>query len=82
MGDVMGDLSSRRGRPLGMEGRGKYQVIKAMVPQAEVLRYSPDLRSMTGGRGDFVMRFSHYEEVPREISDKIIAAYKDEEEDH
>jgi len=82
MGDVMGDLSSRRGRPMGMESRGKYQVIKATVPQAEVLRYSPDLRSMTGGRGDFVMRFSHYEEVPHEISAKLIGAYKDEDEEH
>lgn len=81
LGDVMGDLSGRRGRPMGMEARGKYQVIKAQAPMAEVLRYSPDLRSMTGGRGDFVMRQGHYEEVPRDVAAKIIAAYTDEDEE-
>lgn len=81
MGDVMGDISSRRGRPMGMESRGKYQCIKAQVPHAEMLRYSPDLRSMTGGRGDFVADYSHYEEVPRDVAEKIIAQYKDEDEE-
>jgi elongation factor G len=73
-GDIMGDLNSKRAKIAGMEsaGAGK-QRVKAMVPQAEVARYSIDLRSMTGGRGAFSMRFSHYEEVPSHLADKIIA---------
>jgi elongation factor G len=74
MGDIMGDLNSRRGRVLGMDSKGKNQVIKAHVPMAEMLSYSPDLRSMTGGRGIFAMEFSHYDEVPAQISQKIIEA--------
>ncbi len=81
LGDIMGDLSSRRGRPMGMEARGKYQVIKAQAPMAEVLRYSPDLRSITGGRGEFIMRQSHYEEVPREVAGKIIEGFKDDDDE-
>ncbi len=81
MGDVMGDISSRRGHPMGMESRGKYQCIRAQVPHAEMLRYSPDLRSMTGGRGDFVAEYSHYEEVPREVAEKIIAQFKDKDDE-
>jgi len=72
MGDIMGDLNSRRGRVLGMDSEGKNQVIKAQVPLAEFLTYAPDLRSMTGGRGMFTMVFSHYDEVPAQIADKII----------
>jgi elongation factor G len=73
-GDIMGDLNSKRAKIAGMESAaaGK-QRVKAMVPQAEVARYSIDLRSMTGGRGAFSMRFSHYEEVPSHLADKIIA---------
>ncbi len=74
MGDIMGDLNGRRGRVLGMDSKGKNQVIKAHVPMAEMLSYSPDLRSMTGGRGIFAMEFSHYDEVPVQISQKIIEA--------
>lgn len=72
-GDVMGDLNSKRGKIAGMEqsGPGK-QRIRAQVPQAEVARYSIDLRSMTGGRGSFSMHFSHYEEVPAHLAQKII----------
>ncbi len=72
-GDIMGDLNSKRAKIAGMEsaGAGK-QRVKALVPQAEVARYSIDLRSMTGGRGAFAMRFSHYEEVPSHLADKII----------
>ncbi len=77
MGDVMGDLNSRRGRVLGMETRGHYQVIKAQVPMAEVLKYALDLNSMTGGRGTFTMEHSHYEEVPAQLAEKIIAAAKE-----
>jgi elongation factor G len=72
MGDVIGDLNARRGKVLGMESRGRNQVIKALVPMAEVLRYAPDLRSLTSGRGGFEAQFSHYEEAPPHIAEKII----------
>ena len=81
VGDVMGDLNSRRGRVLGMDSTPRYEVINAHVPQAEVLLYALDLTSMTGGRGTFTTRFSHYEEVPAMIAEKIIAAYKDNAEE-
>ncbi|MGD9818939.1 MAG: elongation factor G [Desulfomonilaceae bacterium] len=74
MGDVMGDLNSRRGRISGMDAKGGSQVIKALVPMAEVLKYASDLTSMTSGRGIFSMEFSHYEEVPAHIAEKIIEA--------
>ena len=83
-GDIMGDLNSKRGKILGMEqtGSGK-QRIRALAPQAEVARYSIDLRSMTGGRGTFSMKFSHYEEVPAHLAQKIIdEARKEKEEAH
>jgi elongation factor G len=76
MGDVIGDLNSRRGKVLGMDRRGNSQVIKAMVPMAEILRYAPDLRSMTSGRGSFESQFSHYEEAPPHIAEKIIKETK------
>ena len=79
MGDIMGDLNGRRGRVLGMDSAGKYQVIKANVPMAEFLTYAPDLRSMTGGRGIFSMEFSHYDEVPAQLTEKIIEEVKAEE---
>lgn len=79
MGDVIGDLNSRRGRVLGMESKGKKQIIKANVPLAEVLKYAPDLRSMTAGRGMFTMKFSHFEEVPGQLQEKIIEASKQEQ---
>ena len=74
MGDIIGDMNSRRGRVLGMDPSvsGK-QVIKSQVPMAEVLNYAPALRSLTADRGDFSMEFSHYEEVPGQISEKIIS---------
>jgi elongation factor G len=76
-GDVMGDLNAKRGKIAGMEqiGGGK-QRIKAVVPQAEVARYVIDLRSMTGGRGAFTMRFDHYEEMPQHLAQKVIDAYQ------
>ena len=73
MGDVMGDISSRRGKILGMDAEGLFQVIKAKVPLAELYRYSTTLRSLSQGRGLHRRKFSHYEEVPKEITDKIIA---------
>ena len=74
MGDVMGDISSRRGKIGGMEGVGHYQVIRAQVPAAELHKYATILRSKTGGRGVFKATISHYEEVPREVAEKIVAA--------
>ncbi len=79
MGDVMGDLNGRRGRVLGMDSQGKYQVIKAQVPMVEVLRYALDLNAISGGRGTFRMEQSHYEEVPAQLAEKIIAAVKEKE---
>ena len=76
MGDVIGDLNSRRGRVLGVEPRPKGQLIKVQVPLAEVLKYAPDLTSMTSGRGSFTMELSHYEEVPAHLTEKIVAAAK------
>lgn len=72
MGDVMGDLSSKRGKILGMNPSRKGQTVKALVPQAAMYRYSTHLRSMTQGRGTYRMKFSSYEEVPREMAEKII----------
>jgi elongation factor G len=79
MGDVIGDLNSRRGRVLGVDSRPKGQIIKAQVPLAEVLKYAPDLTSMTSGRGSFSMELSHYEEVPAHLTEKIVAAAKPEQ---
>ena len=73
MGDVMGDVTSRRGKVLGMDTQGRYQVIRALIPMAEVLQYAPDLRSMTSGRGTFTMDLSHYEELPQALTEKVIA---------
>ncbi len=80
MGDIMGDLNSRRGRVLGMDSKGKNQVIKANVPMAEFLTYAPELRSITGGRGIFTMEFSHYDEVPAQISQKLLEELNKEKE--
>ena len=73
VGDVMGNLNSRRGRVAGVEARGHSEVIKAHVPMAEVLSYASDLTSMTGGQGSFEMEFSHYDEAPASVQDKIVA---------
>ncbi|MFH0821110.1 MAG: elongation factor G [Pseudomonadota bacterium] len=81
MGDVMGDLNSRRGRIVGMDSKGTNQVIKALVPMAEVLKYASDLTSLTSGRGIFTVDYSHYEEVPANIAEKIVEAAAKPEED-
>jgi elongation factor G len=81
LGDVIGDLNSRRGRVMGMDTKGHHQVIKGQVPLAEILRYAPDLRSITSGRGSFTYTFSHYEEVPAPIAEKIIAQSKKDKEE-
>jgi elongation factor G len=79
VGDVMGDLNSRRGRVMGMDSEAKNEVINAQVPMAEIQKYAPDLTSFTGGRGSFSVSFSHYEEVPAQLAEKIIAAANKEE---
>ncbi len=79
MGDVMGDLNGRRGRVLGMDSEGRYQVIKAQAPMSEVLKYALDLNAMTAGRGSFKMEQSHYEELPANLAEKVIAESKTEE---
>jgi len=81
MGDVIGDLNSRRGKVLGMDSVGGHQIIKGQVPLAEILKYAPDLRSMTSGRGTFTYEHSHYEEVPAFIAEKIIAESKKQKEE-
>jgi elongation factor G len=83
MGTIPADLNSRRGRVLGVEARSKNQTIKAQVPLAEMFRYATDLRSMTGGRGSYIMNFSRYEEVPQKIAQTLIVQnprHKQEEE--
>ncbi|MEW6188305.1 MAG: elongation factor G [Thermodesulfobacteriota bacterium] len=76
MGDVIGDLNSRRGKVLGVDSKGNYQVIQAQVPMAEVAKYAPDLTAMTQGRGSFISEFSHYEEIPAYMSEKIVQEAK------
>jgi elongation factor G len=80
LGDVMGDLSGRRGKIQGTEADGHYQVIRAVVPAAEMYKYSTHLRSLTQGRGMHASSFSHYEDVPRELAERVIAAAKAERE--
>jgi elongation factor G len=80
VGDVMGDLSSRRGRPLGTEAVGGMTEVQAEVPMAEILTYAPDLRSITGGQGEYTMEFLRYEEVPAHLAQKVVAKAQEEEE--
>jgi elongation factor G len=80
MGDVMGDLSSKRGKILGMDAQGHYQNIKALVPEAEMYKYATHLRAITQGRGTYRMKFDHYEEIPREMAEKVVAAARSEKE--
>jgi len=78
VGDVIGDLNSRRGRPQGMEPNGAMTEIKAEIPMAELLGYAPDLRSITGGQGDYTMEFLRYEEVPGHLVSKVLSAASEE----
>jgi elongation factor G len=80
VGDVIGDLNSRRGRPLGMEPNGHTTEIKAEVPMAEMLTYAPDLRAITGGRADYTMDLARYEEVPGHLQQQVVAAASKDEE--
>ncbi|MDY0150744.1 MAG: elongation factor G [Candidatus Cloacimonas sp.] len=79
MGDVMGDIATRRGRIMGMEQRGKKQYLNAQMPMAEMFAYYPALKSFTQGRGRFTQKFSHYEKVPEDITAKVVAAWQDSE---
>jgi len=81
MGDVMGDISSRRGKILGMDSDGHFQLIKALVPLVELYKYSSHLRSLTQGRGMHHRKFDHYEEMPKEIEQKVIDEYKKQREE-
>ena len=76
LGAISGDINSRRGRVIGMEVNGKSQTVKAQVPLSEMFKYANDLRSITGGRGVYIMRFSHYEEVPLRIAQPIMTQYQ------
>jgi len=76
MGDIMGDLSSRRGKPQGMEAQGHYQIIRAQVPMSEMLSYASTLKSFTSDRGSYHTEFDHYDEAPQSIQQQIIAAHK------
>lgn len=76
MGDIIGDLNSKRGRVLGMDSEGKKQVVLAQVPLSEMQMYEPELRSMTGGRGSFSMTFESYEELPANLTEGVIAQSK------
>jgi elongation factor G len=79
VGDVIGDLNGRRGRPQGMEPIGLMTEIKAEVPMAEMLAYAPDLRALTGGQGDFTMEFVRYEEVPSHLAQKVVQSMREAE---
>jgi elongation factor G len=76
MGAITGDINSRRGRIMGMEIKGQNQSVKAQIPLAEMLKYATELRSLTGGRGSYTMKFSHYEEVPAKIAQTIVTQYQ------
>ncbi len=80
IGDVIGDMNSKRGRVLGVEAHGRHQVVRVLVPMAEILRYSSDLRALTSGRGVFTMKFSHYEEATGQVTDKVMEEAKREAE--
>lgn len=76
LGAISGDVNSRRGRIMGMDIKGRSQIVKATVPLSEMFTYANDLRSLTGGRGSYTMHFSHYEEVPHKIASNIISQYQ------
>tara|TARA_S200000501_G_scaffold8750_1_gene7821 strand:+ start:29150 stop:29548 length:399 start_codon:yes stop_codon:yes gene_type:complete len=76
MGDMMGDISGKRGKIMGMETDGSFQIIKAQVPQAELYNYSTTIRSLTGGRGIHSESFGHYEKMPKEYEQKVIKSWQ------
>jgi len=80
VGDVIGDLNSRRGRPLGMEPTGSMTEVKAEVPMAELLSYAPDLRAITGGRGEYTMELARYDEVPSHVAQQVVQQAEEQKE--
>ena len=80
MGDILSDMTTRRGRVQGMDTVGNKSVISAQVPYSEMMRYGNDLRSMTGGRGNYTLEFAHYEKVPSNVQAEIVASHKVAEE--
>jgi elongation factor G len=78
LGDIMSDLNTKRGKIAGTEPDGPWQIVRALVPEAEIQRFALDLRSITQGRGSFTTRFSHYEEVPTHIARQLIDAFQKE----
>jgi elongation factor G len=80
VGDVIGDLNSRRGRPLGMGPKGSLTEVKAEVPMSEILSYAPDLRAITGGRGEYTMELARYEDVPGHVAQQVVAQAEQEKE--
>ena len=81
MGDTMGDISGRRGKIMGMDSDGNFQIIKAQIPQTELHNYATTIRSLTGGRGLHSEEFSHYERMPGDLEKKVIAAGKKDKEE-
>ena len=81
-GDITGDINRRRGRLVSVDAKGHNQIIKASIPMAEIMAYAPDLRSMTSGRGTFETGFSHYDQVPQHLTEKIIQEVKQAREEH
>ncbi|OHB69061.1 MAG: hypothetical protein A2W23_02585 [Planctomycetes bacterium RBG_16_43_13] len=80
MGDITGDLNSRRGRILGMDTQGNMQIIKTQIPMSEIMNYSTELRSITAGEGYYAIEFSHYDVVPHKVTEAIVAKSKKVEE--
>ena len=81
MGDIMGDISGKRGKIIGMDSEGGFQLINAQVPQAELHNYATTVRSLTGGRGLHSESFSHYEKMPKELEQKVIQERKTKEDE-
>ena len=81
MGDIMGDISGKRGKIMGMESDGTFQIIKAKVPQAELYHYATTVRSLTGGRGIHSESFSHYEKMPKKFEQKVVQKSKQTEDE-
>ena len=81
MGDIMGDISGKRGKILGVDSDGSFQLIKAQVPQAELYNYATTIRSLTGGRGIHSEEVSHYEKMPRDAQQKVIVSKQKQEDE-
>ena len=81
MGDIMGDISGKRGKILGMDSDGSFQLIKAQVPQGELYNYATTIRSLTGGRGLHSEEFSHYEKMPKDAEQKVVESKQKQEDE-